>query len=128
MPREVHMAKAAGVKIVRVPQPVVLRQAGPLSVRGRGAMTPVRGFARRFRAAAADKKHLTGALLGAAAFGLVRRYSPEIVSTLTVGGLPPELVGGAILVFAGGSNRTLRHAGTGLLAVGVSQLVQSFGG
>jgi hypothetical protein len=121
------MAKATAVRIVRVPQPVYVR-GGAMATRGRKAVRAVGRGVRRMASAAGDSKHLTGALLGAAGFGLLRRYAPSVVTTLTVGGLPPEIVGGAVLLFAGKGNRMARHAATGLLAVGVAQLVQSFGG
>jgi len=121
------MAKATAVRIVRVPQPVMVR-GGSLARRGRSAVRAVGRGVRRVASKAGDQKHLTGALIGAAGFGLLRRYAPSVITTLSVAGLPPEIVGGAVLLIAGGSNRMARHAATGLLAVGVAQLVQSFGG
>lgn len=124
--KEFKMARTA-VKIVRVPKPVVIRQ--PLAVRGRAALMRLRRGGRRVASAAGEQKHLIGALLGAAGFGLLRRYSPGTVDTLTVAGLPPELVAGGLCFVAAKAtgNRSLRHAATGLLCVGAYAMVQTVG-
>jgi len=116
------------VKIVRVPK--IVRVRAPLAARGRAAMARLRRGGRRVVSAAEEQKHLIGALLGAAGFGLLRRYSPSTVETLTIAGLPPEVVAGAACYLAAKmtGNRTLRHAATGLGCIGVYQLVQTIGG
>ena len=121
-------ATASRVQIVRVPK--IVRVRAPLAVRGRRALSRIRGGAKRAYSAAAEQKHLIAAVGGAAAFGLLRRYSPGTVESLTVAGMPPELVAG-LGCFLGAKftgNRMLRHAATGLLSVAAFQLAQTVGG